>query len=322
MPLATHAWSQLAPATDPAERYLAALAYDATSLEVVLFGGYDGAARLADTLTWDGTNWTLLTPATSPTARNSHAMVYDATNTNVVLFGGDKSGSPFNDETWTWNGTTWTHEAPGTSPPGRNGHAMVYDPGAMKVWMFGGAKASGGPYNDLWSWDGTTWTDETPGTSPPARIGHALADTNLDDTWTLSSAGVWTHKTPANTPARNDDAARAPDYGRFFHALAYDDELALTLLYGGAQIGITRVRLGDTWIWDGTDWTEIVAVTGPPSRREGPSMVYDGTNGYALLFGGQGVGGTGTGDTFDETWIFDGPDPSTVASLRHTFGLA
>jgi hypothetical protein len=91
-------WTKQAPATSPPFRFDAAMAYDAATGNIVLFGGiplYD------DTWTWDGSTWTKQAPASHPPARYGAAMAYDAATGNVVLFGGQ--GTPgIKDGTWTW----------------------------------------------------------------------------------------------------------------------------------------------------------------------------------------------------------------------------
>ena len=96
-------WTKQAPATHPSARDSAAMAYDAATGTMVLFGGETGEGRLfGDTWTWDGTTWTQQHPATSPSPRAGAQMAYDAATGTVVLFGGGHVGGgvPFGD-TWT-----------------------------------------------------------------------------------------------------------------------------------------------------------------------------------------------------------------------------
>jgi hypothetical protein len=53
--------------------------------------------------------------------------------------------------------------------------------------------------------------------------------------------------------------------------------------------------LGDTWTWDGTDWTEVTPAVSP-SARSWAAMA--GTEDGVVLFGGQGLRG--------DTWVWDG----------------
>jgi hypothetical protein len=56
-------WTKQAPATRPPTRGGAAMAYDAATGTVVLFGGDNRHGVLGDTWTWDGTTWTRQHPA-------------------------------------------------------------------------------------------------------------------------------------------------------------------------------------------------------------------------------------------------------------------
>ena len=101
-------WIQASPATSPPARNGAAMAYDAATGTVVLFGGGSGVTDLGDTWSWDGTGWTQLSPATSPPARQNASMAYDPATGAMALFGG-KNGGDLSD-TWSWAN-------PGRRPP-------------------------------------------------------------------------------------------------------------------------------------------------------------------------------------------------------------
>ncbi len=67
------------------------------------------------------------------------------------------------------------------------------------------------------------------------------------------------------------------------HSVAYDSARNRVVLFGGSQ-NRNAIHLGDTWEWDGTQWT-LVATTGPSPRRK-PAMWFDPTIGKTVLFGG------------------------------------
>jgi hypothetical protein len=132
-PQQTLDWTSQAPAALSA-RAEGAMAYDAATRTVVLFGGWNGSSDLGDTWTWNGTTWTKQHPAVHPSARFGAAMAYDAATRTVVLFG----GSGVSGDTWTWNGKTWTKRHPATSPPARVDAMMAYDAATRTVVLFGG----------------------------------------------------------------------------------------------------------------------------------------------------------------------------------------
>jgi len=185
-------WTRQHPAASPAARFGAAVAYDAATGSVVLFGGAVGfGGRWGnDTWTWNGTTWTQQHPATSPPARAFASMAYDAATGTAVLFGGFGSPGPLAD-TWTWDGTTWTQQHPATSPPARDGASMAYDTATSTAVLFGGYNVNGpGPLADTWTWDGTTWTQQHPATSPPARCCASMAyDTATSSAVLFGGAG-------------------------------------------------------------------------------------------------------------------------------------
>jgi hypothetical protein len=170
-------WTEQATAVHPTPRAYAAMAYDAATGTVVLFGGLGKSRALGDTWTWNGTTWTQQHPAVHPGARTNAAMAYDAATGNVVLFGGYTSKGARAD-TWTWNGTTWTRQSPATSPPARGEAQMAYDAATGTAVMFGGVGTFGANdlLDDTWTWNGTTWTQPAAGPhSPPRRAQGAMA---------------------------------------------------------------------------------------------------------------------------------------------------
>lgn len=95
----------------------------------------------------------------------------------------------------------------------------------------------------------------------------------LSGTWELSSSG-WTQRSPATAPP-----------ARYGHDLAYDPVRQRIVLFGGFQSS-TLPRLGDTWEWNGTTWTQIFPVTSP-SARSGHRMTWDPVRQHVVLFGGR-----------------------------------
>jgi hypothetical protein len=71
--------------------------------------------------------------------------------------------------------------------------------------------------------------------------------------------------------------------------MSYDSARGRVVLFGGGtnEYGY----LGDTWEWDGINWTQIHPVKSP-STRGYTSMAYDAARGRTVLFGGySGTGG-------------------------------
>ena len=75
--------------------------------------------------------------------------------------------------------------------------------------------------------------------------------------------------------------------------MTYDAGRGEVVLFGGA----TGILYGDTWVWDGSNWTQRFPLTSPPARL-GHAMSYDATRGETVLFGGY--------PNLSDTWIWDG----------------
>src|SRR5215472_16536143 len=86
-------WTKQAPAARPSARDQAAMAYDAATGTVVMFGGLSNGKYLGDTWTWNGSAWAKQAPAAAPSARGGAAMAYDAATGTVVMFGGLSNGN-------------------------------------------------------------------------------------------------------------------------------------------------------------------------------------------------------------------------------------
>jgi hypothetical protein len=299
------AWTKQAPASHPSGRDVPAMAYDAATGTVVLFGGEGIHGLLHDTWTWNGTTWTKQHPATSPPARAAAAMAYDAATGTVVLFGGEGIHGGSLADTWTWDGTTWTKQDPATSPPRRAAAAMAYDAATGTVVLFGGISGSfTGFLHDTWTWDGTTWTKQAPASHPSARDAAAMAydaatgtavlfggyrsrlPRSLDDTWTWDGT-TWTKQHPATSPPRLRLAATA-----------YDAATGTVVLFSGLALAPIHGPSNDTWTWDGTTWTEQHPATSPAPRFDA-AMAYDAATRTAVLFGGNGIHAI-----LDDTWTW------------------
>jgi hypothetical protein len=98
---------------------------------------------------------------------------------------------------------------------------------------------------------------------------------------------------------------------------------ATVVLFGGWQDGVHV--FGDTWVWDGRDWTEATPATSPPARTTG-SMATVGDK--IVMWGGVDP----NGHSLTDTWLWDGADwmqvitptspPASLVGGQSTAGLA
>lgn len=276
-----------------------------------LFGGRGtstdgGVATLDDTWTWNGTEWSDEGSPTSsggPEPGERAAMVSLGGNT-YMMGGFDDDSGKYSFDTWSWNGATWSQVFIAT-PPAPDGGVSALDAGAPPP-PFPSAR------------------DDAAATAVSGQIvlygghgqdvsqGYAIGD--LQDTWTWDgqTAHPWTTfpVVPGATPGPRSGAAAATLGGTM-------------ILFGGScgpSVAVpcpTGTLLGDTWAWDGAQWTQV-ALTGPPPRvHAAAASVASGV----LLFGGDGESGP-LGDTWlwdGTTWtqqtVFVAPSPRSGASI-------
>lgn len=132
---------------------------------------------------------------------------------------------------------------------------------------------------------------------------------NYGATWTWNGT-VWRRQHPAVSPAARRGAA-----------MAYDTATNQLLLFGGGTgLASTAGYAGDTWVWDGSNWTQLHPATSPPARQN-PDMVYDAARQQIILFGGY------DGGYLNDTWTWNGTtwsqqNPTASPSPRDTFSMA
>ncbi len=297
-------WQQRFPATVPAARFEHAMAYDPVRGRVVMVGGTKTGgtfSALDETWEWDGTDWVAAAPAPHQLMHN--ALVWHEGLQRIVLLGGQEGSLRPIAEGWQYDGTRWT-SLNRQGPPARYNHDLVYDARRERVVLFGGQRGVVTPLNDTWEWDGARWRLRRPSTSPPPRFNHAFAFDrgrsravvfggwpHNDETWEYDGVD-WRQRTPSARPSPRAGAA-----------MVYDQARGHVLLFGGnrgATVGSSASANGDTWAWDGTQWS-MLANTGP-SPRTWHQVAYDAARQRVVLFGGRDEAGNSLADT----WEWDG----------------
>jgi hypothetical protein len=301
---------------EPPARGTYGMTYDSVRGRTVVFGGlsdrvlWDG---LADTIEFDGTSWRIVTTATSPGPRYMHAMVYDVLRSRVVLFGGYGTNAVHND-TLEYDGINWTRVTTTMSPAPRVLHAMAYDWSRGKTVLFGGAgptsTLASNRFADTWEYDGLNWTPIATTASPTARRRHAMAydlgrsrtllfggDVSTNDTWEYDGT-TWTQIVTAQAPS-----------GRVDLGLAYDIGRGRTVLYGGRTF-TGSIAFGDTWEYDGVNWTQALPAASP-GPRGAHSAVYDLARGRTIVLDGSDATHSVPG-----TWEYDGSTWTQVAQVH------
>ena len=298
----------------PAYRIENAMVYDSVGRRHVMFGGYDSrvepgtSTRFNDIWEYDGATrtWSNVTPAggAMPAGRSGHALGFDPVRRVVVLFGGWNQTSGYLNDTWEWNCVTrtWRQIAASVSPSRRHGTRLMYDAAGARMILFGGVDANRF-YNDTWHYTGSTWTRLSTTSSSSAgrtfngRTFHGLVYhsgrgsvmvfggigypngatqgtvTDFNDMWELRGT-TWTDITPAGTKPG----------GRGWFGMTYEDSSSRIVVYGGWSNAL-GVSYADTWAWNGSSWSQLVA-NSAPGTRDSFAMTYDGARARSVVFGG------------------------------------
>jgi len=187
---------------------------------------------------------------------------------------------------------TWERTGGVYSPAAREAAAMVYDELFENVVLFGG-EGNSGLRNDTWIWTGgdvNSWEEVELSTVPPIRKNAAMAFDRvsnsvilfggqgqsgvLGDTWKWNGS-VWTQVTGLSpSPSPRGGAQMASDGQNL-------------ILFGGYTLsGSTKVPNRETWLWNGTSWTNVT----PADPGDSPPAAYNGQMSFngqtAVLYGG------------------------------------
>ena len=245
----------------------AAMAYDPEALATVLVRPGAIVSKM-DVLSWDGVRWRQVTTAQMP-RRSGASMVYDTIHRAFVLVGG-----------------------------------IDLDDGAV-----GAERTPAAPFTVTGS--GASWHLHT--SAPDLRTGQAMAFDPIHGQAVLFGGALIADGDPTSTWLWDGDrwsevrsTHRPPP--RSAASMAFDLVSRTVLLFGGVDIagGSSGDRLGDTWSWNGTDWTEVALQTAP-SARLSAGMALDRSSGHIVLFGGDaGASTSSTTTPLDDTWEWTG----------------
>jgi len=93
--------------------------------------------------------------------------------------------------------------------------------------------------------------------------------------------------------------------------MAYDAAMGQIVLFGGYNGNYP----GDTWVWDGTTWTQLSPASSPPATL-GASMAYDAATGQIVLFVGSNTW-TWNGTTWTQQSPANSPPARSEASMTY-----
>jgi hypothetical protein len=262
----------------------------------------------AGTWSFAAGNWTNLSIG-APVQATGGAMTYDSADHGVLLVEGSTASSYwpsylvwFFNGTWhaepkvpsPWDGTKMLRAPPGLADDPKDGYVV-----AVPAWNNTNSSGVSFDYaNGSWT-NGTGHPGLAEGSLPAMAYDTGRSQVLLLDSgsyltpptiWTYAS-GNWTNLTSTSTgPGARADVA-----------MTYDAADGYVVAFGGCECSpnsyITGVQ-SDTWKYTALGWTKLATNASPPARMLA-GLVYDASDGYVLLFGGQAPGGA-----LNDTWEF------------------
>ena len=278
--------------------------YSGLHREMILFGGFpNGVGNYTDiTESWNGSRWQQRYPVLT-TAPGASTVIYDQMGDQLLAL---SAGVTKVFDGFGWTAPTGSHPAGDTTQvratydEGRQ-QAWAYDSNARQLWYWRTDPACGG--------SGRCWTTTSSSTAAPsARSNGALAydsdrdaliffggGTNsapLGDTWEYRA---WGTRTCGGAGRCWADTGQNGPVARRSTAMAYDPNLAVTVLFGGRRAGggTADYGLNDTWYWNGSSWTGPIPSAHSPVARYQHAMTYDTARGRVAVFGGTNAAGFG-----------------------------
>ena len=315
---AARAWKEKTDTRLPSCVHEGALADQPTNGTVFFTGGScNGVSTVEVSEEWDGNQWNHKIVKTNVGRLFGPALSFDVSRRETVLFGGNPvlGGLPRN-QLWVFNGD-WTELSdPNLTPPARSLMVFRTDPLNNAVWLFGGIDPNI-TYTDLWKFQYGKWQRFVTNTPPAQTCGSPGGALDLDrkklvvvcSDSTVSEFDFTDWKvftTPSKAPAP-----------RAFSSVTYDENLKKTVLFGG----YISDYINQTWLWDGTAWTEVDRNL--PPQRALASIWFDPHLKRTVIFGGVGRPGSQDRVTrFNDMWSFDGSGwteikPSTLPPARY-----
>lgn len=295
-----------------------ALTYQPTNGTVFFTGGAcSGTNGIEDNEEWDGNQWNPKAVKVSVGRVYGQAQTFDVSRQEVLLFGGNPvtGGLPRN-ELWSYTGDWLPIGDPNLTPPARSLHVFRTDPINNAIWLYGGIDPNTS-YADLWKFQYGKWQRVVVNNPPPQSCSTPNSALDLDrKKLVIVCADSAVSEFDFNDWKALTNLVKTPPI-RAFSSMTYDESLKKSVLFGG--YGSDYVA--DSWLWDGTTWTEVDKNL-PPSRALA-SMWFDPHLHRTVIFGGIGRQSSQDRITrFNDMWSFDGSGwteikPSTVPPPRY-----
>jgi hypothetical protein len=264
-----------------------------------------------------------------PGRRSWIQVAYNSDSKTVLMFGGD--ADTYLSDLWEYSVSTnrWhllRSHPDQAGPCRRDNHNFVYDAGRKRLWMWNGAIGDNSGRNtqpgcgqqennqDQWTYDpsANSWTRR--GRSPERMLAAGAAydpvtETILQfggDRGLSSNTTDWTFLMDAATgrwTRLSGFGSVPPPSTNIQGGLVYMPPVKKFLLFGGRNGSASTLAYNQTWTFDPArrQWKRVNPTTSPPAR-DLHSLVFDTTNGVAILRGGRSADRS---TVLGDTWVFD-----------------
>jgi hypothetical protein len=323
-------WMLAHPSATPPGRNKAALAYDPTTHDLLLFGGVLATGRSAnDTWSWNGCTWTRVgVQSAGPPGGPTAGMTWDHALNRMVLLTYDAAAGADATETWTWSGSRWLLSATANASPKAQALVTAGDPATGWPIAVSVSGDQSNPYapSTTWTWDGTRWRELATTHSPWAGFPAALAVDPLTNQLVLTGAS----RTPANDTNQTwtwngtDWSLLQPDREPPAPTAAVDNNSDGVLEAFGWGPGVPSASPAlHVWAWSGTTWVRLAdgadaaQIPGTsPSAGLFTGRAYDATDHQLVLFA-DAANENGVSLPPLDTWTFDGTKWTARATSTH-----
>lgn len=305
---AAKTWTQITPEKMPTCVNEGHMVYRPFNKTLFFMGGICTAntSVLDEPYEWNGTNWTKITTSNAVTRFWGRAVAFDRNANNVVAYGGSVvTTADTNSDTTLFRSNAWRFPSLNKRPFPRSLATFQTDFTSGNVWLFGGLfDTSSGYRADLWGYRNKQWFPITVSEGPSGGCANpnAAFDTDRARLVLVCSGATVYEFDPTAFTWKSFTLDKTPD-SRRFASLTYDKKLKKTVLFGGYG---TSNYFNDTWLWDGTTWTEVKNGE-KPNHRGLTMMWYDPLQEKTILYGGIGRANLDQKVTrYADMWSFNG----------------
>ena len=285
-------WVQASYGPDLSEGGDITAAYDPVDHRVVILQGYrdvsTGYLYSREWAAYDG-SWIATVTPMSPSGLS---LFYNAARGHLAVIDGQSMLERV--------GNNWMGVGAGMLPTQVVAPAVMYDALTATVTML---RAD---VNTVLQWSGGAWV-ASDGPAPVSLTGiaadpahHRLVVSStdaLDQTWSFD--GAWHRLVPAHQPGPR---------GRIAGVMAYDPVRGAIVLHGGITTAPSYAILHDTWLYDGTDWSQLSDADPITTADAAPSaLAYDPTAPGLVLDYGYGLWSL---PSMSASWAYLGAAPS------------